>query len=40
MYRIANEYADSDYKFVVLNGSRTMINRAKFEMFLSNLSSI
>lgn len=30
MYRIANEYVDSNYKFVVQNGSRMMINRAEF----------
>lgn len=40
MYRIVNEYLESDYKFVVQNGSRTMINRKKFESFLNELTSI
>ncbi len=40
MYKIANEYIDSEYKFVVQNGSRTMINRKKFESFLNELTSI
>lgn len=40
MHRIANEYIDSDYKFVIQNGSRTMINREKFENFLNQVTSI
>lgn len=40
LYRIATEYTDSEYKFVIQNGSRTMINRKKFEDFLNNTSSI
>ncbi len=40
MYRIANEYLESDYNFVVQNGSRTMIKRQKFEDFLNQTSSI
>lgn len=32
MYKIANEYIDSEYKFVVQNGSRTMINRYLFDI--------
>ncbi|MBQ3256647.1 MAG: DNA-binding protein [Oscillospiraceae bacterium] len=40
MHRIANEYLDSDYKFVIQNGGRTMINRKKFEDFLNNSTSI
>ena len=30
MHRIANEYVDSEYKFVVLNGGRMMIKRKKY----------
>ena len=40
LYRITNEYFDSEYKFVIQNGSRIMINRKKFEEFLNNSSSI
>ena len=40
MHRIANDYMDSDYKFVVQNGSRTMINRKKFESFLDQSTAI
>ena len=40
MYRIVNEYIDSEYKFVVQNGNRVMINRKKFEDFLNKTSSI
>lgn len=40
MHRIANDYMDSDYKFVVQNGSRTMINRKKFENFLDQSTAI
>ncbi len=40
MHRIANDYMDSDYKFVVQNGSRTMINRKKFENFLDQSTVI
>lgn len=40
MHRIANEYLESDYNFVVQNGSRTMIKRQKFEDFLNQTSSI
>ena len=40
LYRIASEYLDSDYRFVIQNGSRTMINRKKFEDFLNHTTSI
>lgn len=40
LYKIASEYMDSEYKFIIQNGSRTMINRKKFEDFLNNTSSI
>ncbi len=40
MYRIVNNFLESDYKFVVQNGSRTMINRKKFESFLDETTSI
>lgn len=40
LYRIANDYLDSDFKFVIQNGGRTMINRKKFEDFLNNSTSI
>lgn len=40
LHKIANEYVDSDYKFVIQNGSRMMINRGKFEEFLNNTSTI
>ena len=37
MHRIANEYVDSDYKFVVQNGGWTMIKRKLFEDFQTRL---
>ena len=40
MHRIANEYVDSYYKFVVQNGGRTMIKRKMFEDFLNQTTSI
>lgn len=40
MHRIANDYLESDYNFVVQNGCRTMIKRKKFEDFLNQTSSI
>lgn len=40
LYRIAADYQDSEYKFVIQNGSRTMINRKKFEDFLNDTTSI
>ena len=40
MYRIVNDLLESDYKFIVQNGSRTMINRKKFESFLDETTSI
>ena len=40
MYKIANEYVDSEYKFVLQNGGRTMIKRKKFEDFLNQTTSI
>lgn len=40
MHKIANEYLESDYKFVVQNGARTMIKRKKFEDFLNETTSI
>lgn len=39
LHKIVNDYIDSDYKFVVQNGSRAMINRKKFEDFLNNTTS-
>lgn len=40
MHKIANEYVDSEYKFVLQNGGRTMIKRKKFEDFLNQTTSI
>ena len=40
MHRIAAEYLESDHRFVIQNGGRTMINRKKFEDFLNNSTSI
>ena len=40
MYRIVNDFLESDYKFIVQYGSRTMINRKKFESFLDETTSI
>lgn len=40
LYRIATDYSGSEYQFIIENGSRTMINRQKFENFLNNTSSI
>lgn len=40
MYRIASEHLTSDYKFVIQNGNRIMINRKKFEDFLNNSTSV
>lgn len=40
MHRIANEYKESDYNFVIHNGSRMMIKRKKFEEFLCENNSI
>ncbi|NBH14458.1 DNA-binding protein [Lachnospiraceae bacterium] len=40
MHKIVNEYVDSDYKFVVQNGGRTMIKRKLFEKFLNQTISI
>ena len=40
MHKIVNEYVDSDYKFVVQNGGRTMIKRKMFEEFLNQTISI
>ena len=40
MHKIANEDLQSDCKFVVQNGSRTMIKRKKFEEFLNQTTSI
>lgn len=40
LHRIANDYIDSDYKFVIQNGGRMMINRKKFENFLNNTTTI
>ena len=40
LYRITTEYMDSEYKFVIQNGSRTLINRKKVENFLDNTTSI
>lgn len=40
LHKIANEYVDSEFKFVIQNGGRMMINRGKFEEFLNNTTSI
>ena len=40
LHKIANEYMDSDYMFVIQNGSKTLINRGKFEEFLNNTTTI
>lgn len=40
MHRIVNDYIDSDYKFVIQNGNRAMINRKKFEEFLNATTAI
>lgn len=40
MHRIVNDYVDSDYKFVIQNGNRSMVNRKKFEEFLNTVTSI
>jgi len=40
MYRIAAEHLNSEYNFVIKNGSRTMINRKKFEDFLNASTAI
>lgn len=40
MYRIAAQHLNSDYNFVIKNGSRTMINRQKFEDFLNASTEI
>ena len=40
MHRIVNDYADSEFKFVVQNGTRAMINRKNFENFLNNTTSV
>ena len=38
--RVANDYMDSDYNFVIQNGTKIMINRGKFEEFLNNTTTI
>ena len=40
MYRIASEYLDSEYSFVIQNGNRFLIKRQKFEDFLNNTSTV
>ncbi len=40
LYRIANDYIESEYKFVIQNGDRKMIKRENFEKFLNESSSI
>lgn len=40
MHKIATEYMDSNYKFVVQNGGRTMMKRKMFEDFLNQTTSI
>lgn len=37
--RLVDDYIDSEYKFVIQNGSRTMIKREKFEKFLNDTTS-
>ena len=38
--RVANDYMDSDYNFVIQNGTKIMINRGKLEEFLNNTTTI
>ena len=40
LYRIANDYIESEYKFVIQNGDRKMIKRENFEKFLNESRSI
>lgn len=40
MYRIASEYIDSEYNFVIQNGNRFLIKRQKFEDFLNNTTAV
>ncbi|MBR4111786.1 MAG: helix-turn-helix domain-containing protein [Ruminiclostridium sp.] len=40
MYRLAAEHLNSEYNFVIKNGSRTMINRKKLEDFLNASTAI
>lgn len=40
LYQIVGAYLESDYKFVLQNGNRMMINRQKFEKFLNETTSI
>ena len=40
MYRIASEYLDSEYNFVIQNGNRFLIKRQKFEEFLNNTTAV
>lgn len=40
LYKIAADYQNSEYKFVLQNGCRIMINRRNFEEFLNNTTSI
>lgn len=40
MYRLAAQHLNSEYNFVIKNGSRTMINRKKFEDFLNASTAI
>lgn len=40
MQRIANENEDSEYRFVVMNGNRKMINRKRFEKYIDDSNSI
>lgn len=40
LHRLVNDYMDSDYKFVIQNGSRVMIKRENFEKFLNDTTSV
>lgn len=40
LHRMANDYMESEYKFVIQNGGRKMIKRENFEKFLNETSSI
>lgn len=40
MYKIASEYDNFNYDFVIHNGSKVMIKRKNFEKFLSETASI
>lgn len=40
LHKLVNDNMDSDYKFVIQNGSRAMIKREKFEKFLNDTTAV